>query len=69
MSNSVNSDEPTVVLPAPGLVTMYVTDGPSVEPVARLAAGWNSSGSPVIMDDDGHLRLLDDDEIVNDVTW
>ena len=69
MSDASTDGEATVVLPAPGPVTMYVTEGASEEPVARLAAGWNAAGSPVIVDDDGHLRLLDPDESVHDVEW
>ena len=60
------SDE--IVVPAPGPVTIYVqVADEDVEEL--LCVGWNSSGSPIVVGDNGGLRMLGDDELVRDITW
>jgi hypothetical protein len=61
-----------VVIPAPTAITAYIgalTASGEPEVGSRLIVGWNGEGSPVVMGDNGALRLLDDDEIVTDVAW
>jgi hypothetical protein len=57
-----------VVIPAPTAVTLFVK-GPDGDTNARLCVGWNSSGSPIVMGDDGGLRMLDISEQVCDCGW
>lgn len=56
------------VLPAPSAVTLLVSpqEGTTYE---VLCVGWNSVGSPIVVGDDGGLRLLDMNEMVRDITW
>ena len=57
-----------IVVPAPGPLSIYVVSGDdAVE--EYLVVGWNSSGSPIIVGDNGGLRLLTDSEYVRDLTW
>jgi hypothetical protein len=64
-----------IVIPAPCAVTVYVTGGltasgePNDDVNSRLIVGWNASGAPIIVGDDGGLRLLEDGEAITDLTW
>ena len=60
------SDE--VVIPAPGPVSIY-TQIQDEDVIEYLCVGWNSAGSPIVVGNDGGLRLLGDDEYIRDVTW
>lgn len=57
------------VLPAPGPVSIFVQIDGEDEVTELLCVGWNGSGSPVVVGSDGGLRLLDDDELIRDITW
>ena len=69
-----NDGTDEVVIPAPCAVTIYVQGGMTAagdvgEVDPRLLVGWNADGSPIVLGEDGGLRLLDDGEAVTDVAW
>jgi hypothetical protein len=63
-----NDGTDEVVVPAPGPVTVFVA-GTEDEVDERLCVGWNAAGAPVVVGDNGGLRLLSDAELVRDVVW
>lgn len=63
-----NEGDGEIVVPAPGPVSIYVQVAD--EDVSELlVVGWNSSGSPIVVGDNGGLRLLADEEKVREITW
>jgi len=62
-----------VVIPAPCAFTLHVgtitAAGAVVEQERRLVVGWNGDGSPIVVGDDGALRLLLPGEAVTALVW
>ncbi len=72
------NDAPTegteeVVIPAPCAVSIYtgvITAGGEIDDIdRRLLVGWNSAGSPIVVGDNGALRLLEPGEAVTALEW
>lgn len=70
-ARSTGADE--VIIPAPCAITMFcgalTAAGELDEVNERLVVGWNASGSPVVVGNDGGLSLLGADDVVTDMIW
>ena len=59
-----------VVFPAPGIILARIETADPDEAKTQLAiAGWNEDGNPVLIGNDGELRLVRHDETIVDLEF